>query len=106
MAVGSEQVGLGPLREERRDLERVCRAQAQIPADAGVSAADLDDHAIEGVQAELVATKPARLEDSKETGRHELLLKLGRVRAALLGVTCLGQDLFAQGAGAPDDLIR
>ena len=106
MAVGAEQLGLGLLREERADLEGVRRAQAQVPADAGVGAGDLDDHAIEGVQTELVATEPARLQDPMEAGRDELLVKLGGVGAALLGVGGLGQYPLAQRAGARDDLIR
>ena len=39
MAVGAEQLGLGLLGEERADLEGMRRAQAQVPADAGVGAA-------------------------------------------------------------------
>jgi hypothetical protein len=80
-------------------------AEAQVPADAGVGARDLDDHAIEGVQAELVATEPSRLEDLMEAGCHELVVKPARVRPALLGVGGLGQHCFAHGGGARDDLI-
>lgn len=81
VAVGTEDLVLRPLLEDRGDLEDVGGRERQGPAGGGAAAGDLGDHAVEGGQAELVAAVPARLEHSVEAGPQEVVVSvLGVVR--------------------------
>ena len=89
MTLGTEQFELRLLRPQRGDLERMRRGQRQAPADARMPARNLQHHAVECREIELVAAEQARLGDAIEPRLQECLVQLFAVGAARIVLVLL-----------------
>ena len=101
---GAEHLTLGALGVEGTRLQRVRGIERQAPARGRTSARDLDDHAVERGDVELVAPEHPRLQDAVEAGVRERLVHLLAVEGALLRGGLLVEQPWAQRLGAADHL--
>src|SRR5581483_2141026 len=82
LAVRAEALRLGALGEQRAELERVPRSEAEAPAGGRAAGRERHHEPPEGGEVELVAAEAPRLERAVEAGVEESLVELLRVEAA------------------------
>ena len=102
----AEDLGLRPLLEQRRDLKRVSRGEAQTPGRRRAAPCDRAHRPQEDGKLELVAAVAPRHEHAVEARPQEFLVHLLRVVGALLGLGLPLDELRPKGFRARDDLLR
>ena len=100
-----EQLVLGALVEPRRDEQRVRRGQADLPRRRRAAAGEVGDDPDEGRHVELEAAVAARDEHAVEARLAELLVGVGRVAGALLGLGLAGDQRGGDGRRPGDQLV-
>ena len=100
----AEHLTLGALGVEGTRLQRVCGIERQAPARGRTSARNLDDHAVERGDVELIAAEHPRLQDAVEAGVRERLVHLLAGEGALLRGGLIVEQPWAQRLGAADHI--